>query len=118
MEDHCRGIDLALSKGKPGKVYNFGGQAEKTNLEVVKAILDFLGKPHTLIKFVQDRPGHDFRYAMDFSLASKELGFYPSLTFEQGLEKTLTWYTQNLSWIESILSGEYLEFMRKWYAKR
>jgi dTDP-glucose 4,6-dehydratase len=118
VEDHCRGIDLALRKGKPGKIYNFGGQAEKTNLEVVKAILDFLGKPHTLIKFVQDRPGHDFRYAMDFSLASKELGFYPSLTFEQGLEKTLTWYTQNLSWIESILSGEYLEFMRKWYAKR
>lgn len=116
--DHCLGIDLALKKGKPGQIYNLGGNAEKKNIEVVKAILDFLGKPHSLIKFVTDRPGHDFRYAMDFSLAQKELGFKPSLTFEEGLTKTLNWYQQNKAWIQSVLSGEYRQFMSKWYAKR
>ncbi|WP_456325407.1 dTDP-glucose 4,6-dehydratase [Desulfonauticus submarinus] len=117
VKDHCKGIDLALQKGVPGEIYNLGGNAEKQNIEVVKAILDFLGKPYSLIKFVQDRPGHDFRYAMDFSYAQKTLGFKPSVNFEQGLEKTLKWYQNHIQWIQQIQSGEYLKFMEKWYGK-
>lgn len=116
--DHCKGVDLALQKGKIGRVYNFGGNAEKPNIEVVKAILDFLGKPHTLIKFVQDRPGHDRRYAMDFSLAAKELGFRPSVDFKKGLELTLEWYLNHQDWIANVQSGEYQNFMRNWYKDR
>ncbi|MDQ7031290.1 MAG: dTDP-glucose 4,6-dehydratase [Desulfonauticus sp.] len=117
VEDHCYGIDLAMQRGKPGAIYNFGGNAEKKNIEVVKAILDFLGKPHSLITFVKDRPGHDFRYAMDFSYAQKELGFSPRISFEKGLEITLKWYQNNLDWISQIQSGEYLTFMETWYGK-
>ncbi|MBT8763588.1 dTDP-glucose 4,6-dehydratase [Desulfohalobiaceae bacterium Ax17] len=116
--DHCQGVDLALQKGEIGRVYNFGGNAEKPNLEVVKAILDFLGKPHTLLKFVQDRPGHDRRYAMDFSLASRELGFKPSVDFKKGLELTLNWYLKHQDWISEVQSGEYQNFMRNWYKDR
>jgi len=116
--DHCQGVDLALQKGKIGRVYNFGGNAEKPNLEVVKAILDFLGKPHTLLKFVQDRPGHDRRYAMDFSLATRELGFKPSVDFKKGLELTLNWYLEHQDWISEVQSGEYQNFMRNWYKDR
>jgi len=118
VEDHCYGIELVLQKGEPGKVYNFGGNAEKQNLEVVKTILDFLDKPHSLISFVQDRPGHDFRYAMDFSLAQKELGFSPQVDFKEGISRTITWYQNNLDWIEDVQSGEYLKFMEKWYGKK
>jgi len=117
VEDHCYGIDLVLQKGDPGRVYNFGGNAEKQNLEVVKTILDFLGKPHSLITFVQDRPGHDFRYAMDFSRAQKELGFSPQVDFKEGIARTLDWYQNNLDWIKNVQSGEYLKFMEKWYEK-
>ena len=118
VADHCLGVDLALRKGKPGAIYNFGGDAEKTNLELVKILLEKLGKPESLISFVKDRPGHDRRYAMDFGLAEKELGFKPEHTFEQGLEKTLSWYRENREWMEGVLSGAYLEFMKQWYEER
>jgi len=118
VTDHCLGVDLALRKGRPGAIYNFGGDAEKTNLEVVKTLLKQLGKPESLISFVKDRPGHDRRYAMDFSLARKELGFKPEHTFEQGLEKTLSWYRENQEWMQSVQSGAYLEFMKQWYEDR
>lgn len=118
VRDHCRGVDLALRKGKPGGVYNFGGAAERANIDVVKAILAILGKPESLIKHVADRPGHDRRYAMDFSLAERELGFQPEYSFEQGLEDTIRWYRDNREWVESVTSGAYLEFMRKWYGER
>ncbi|MDR1359983.1 MAG: dTDP-glucose 4,6-dehydratase [Deltaproteobacteria bacterium] len=116
--DHCRGVWLALSKGRPGAVYNLGGGAERSNLEVVRRILDFCGKPESLIRFVPDRPGHDFRYAMDYSLARRELGFVPSFAFEQGLAQTLNWYRDNPSWVSGVASGEYRNFLETWYGDR
>ena len=118
VRDHCQGIMLALTKGRPGAVYNFGGAAERTNLQVVKAVLSTLGKPAELIRFVKDRPGHDRRYAIDFSLAATELGFAPSRTFEDGLKETLAWYSANTKWLEQINSGAYLKFMDAWYKDR
>ncbi len=118
VKDHCRGVDLTLRKGAPGKVYNFGGNAEKGNIDVVKTILGILGKPESLIRFVKDRPGHDRRYAMDYSLASRELGFEPEYTFEQGLQQTIAWYRQNPQWLHSVQSGAYREFMKQWYGDR
>ena len=118
VHDHCRGVWLALTRGRPGAVYNFGGAAERGNLEVVRAILRFCGKPESLIRFVTDRPGHDRRYAMDFSLAERELGFSPRHTFEEGLADTLRWYGSNGAWLEGVVSGAYLTFMREWYGDR
>lgn len=118
VEDHCRGVCLALMKGKPGAVYNFGGDAERTNLEVVREILRVTGRPESLISFVEDRPGHDRRYAMDFSLAADELGFTPAHTFAQGLADTLAWYEANGEWLDSVRSGAYRQFMNQWYGDR
>ncbi len=118
VDDHCTGVELALLKGREGQAYNFGGDAEKPNIEVIKTILSILGKPESLITFVKDRPGHDRRYAMDFSLARKELGFAPSLNFEQGLKKTVEWYEANANWLEDVQSGAYRDFMDEWYKER
>lgn len=118
VDDHCRGVWLALTKGRPGAVYNFGGNAERTNLDVVNGILTFCNKNSDLIRHVKDRPGHDRRYAMDYSLAERELGFTPQVTFEEGLRRTLVWYGENQSWIDSITSGAYLSFVRDWYGDR
>lgn len=118
VEDHCRGVLLALRQGRPGAVYNLGGNAECGNLEVVRAILRYCGKPDSLIRFVTDRPGHDRRYAMDFSLAAAELGFAPTRTFVEGLAETLHWYENNQDWVSSVLSKEYLSFTRRWYGER
>lgn len=118
VSDHCRGVMLALTKGRPGAVYNFGGAAERTNLQVVETILQTLGKAPDLIRFVKDRPGHDRRYAIDFSLAAAELGFAPAYTFEKGLAETLAWYKANPAWLEGISSGAYLKFMDTWYKER
>ncbi len=118
VTDHCRGVDLALRNGVSGGVYNFGGAAEKPNIEVVKTILSALGKPESLIKYVADRPGHDRRYAMDFSLAAKELGFAPEYDFARGIKETIAWYQANGEWLAGIESGEYLHFMNKWYGGR
>jgi len=118
VTDHCRGVHLALLNGRPGQAYNFGGDAEKTNLEVVRTILATLGKPEDLITYVTDRPGHDRRYAMDFRLAEKELGFTPEYDFERGIAATLEWYARHQQWLEAVQSGSYLEFMKKWYGER
>jgi dTDP-glucose 4,6-dehydratase len=118
VDDHCRGVELALLQGQKGKAYNFGGQAELPNIELVQTLLDQLSKPHSLITYVKDRPGHDRRYAMDFSLAARELGFAPQVTFEQGLQRTLNWYRNNTSWLEKVQSGEYRDFMNQWYGER
>jgi dTDP-glucose 4,6-dehydratase len=118
VRDHCRGVDLALQSGRPGAIYNFGGDAEKTNLEVVGAVLQALGKPESLIRFVKDRPGHDRRYAMDYTLAERELGFEPEYDFERGLAETVEWYSSNGDWLESVASGEYKKFMDDWYGER
>ncbi|MFP4515474.1 MAG: dTDP-glucose 4,6-dehydratase [Desulfovibrionales bacterium] len=116
--DHCRGVDLALRHGKPGGIYNFGGDAERTNIEVVRAILKHMGKPQSLITYVTDRPGHDLRYAMDYSLATRELGWMPAVAFEEGLKTTLAWYDQNQEWMEQVQSGAYRTFMDRWYGER
>ncbi len=116
--DHCRGVELAMRRGRLGAAYNFGGNAERTNIQVVEALLKILGKPESLIHFVQDRPGHDRRYAMDFSLAGRELGFAPAYTFEQGLAETIAWYADNADWLRSVQDGTYQEFMDVWYGGR
>lgn len=107
VDDHCAAIDLIIHKGTVGEVYNIGGHNEKTNLEVVKAILKALGKNETLIEYVKDRAGHDLRYAIDPAKISKELGWQHKFNFEEGLKKTVAWYLDNKSWWENILTGEY-----------
>ena len=118
VEDHCRAIDLVLHHGKEGEVYNIGGQSEKTNLSVVKTILDRLGKPHSLIRFVTDRPGHDRRYAIDFSKIEKELGWGPSVSFEEGISRTIEWYLTHRDWWKRVKTGEYLEYYKRMYENR
>lgn len=118
VSDHCRGVHLTLMKGKAGKAYNFGGNAERTNLEVIRTILTDLGKSEDLITFVKDRPGHDRRYAMDYTLAQKELGYEPEYSFERGIKETLDWYRENTNWLKDVQSGAYLEFMKKWYGTK
>jgi len=102
VDDHNVGVWLAFTKGIAGEVYNFGGDSEKRNLEVIEKILNALGKSKDLISFVEDRKGHDWRYAMDYSKAQKDLGFEPSVTFEEGLEKTVQWYRDNQEWVNSL----------------
>ena len=118
VDDHCLGVELTLLKGREGKAYNFGGNAEKTNIEVVETLLSILDKPTSLITFVADRPGHDRRYAMDFSRAADELGFAPTVDFATGLQKTLAWYAANETWLKQVQSGEYRTFMDTWYGER
>lgn len=105
VEDHCRAVIAALLSGKPGEVYNIGSDGEMANIEVVKMILDHLGKPHSLITFVKDRLGHDRRYAIDSSKAHKELGWKPLHQHEQGIRETIDWYLQNRAWWEPLLKS-------------
>lgn len=118
VEDHCRAIDVALHSGKVGEVYNIGGRNEKRNIEIVKLILQKLGKPESLITFVKDRPGHDRRYAIDASKIERELGWKPQETFETGIEKTIQWYLDNRKWWERIISGEYQKYYELQYERR
>lgn len=118
VEDHCRAIDLVLHKGVNGEVYNVGGHNERTNIEVVKAILTQLGKPETLISFVEDRLGHDKRYAIDPTKLINELGWEPIYTFETGLKQTIDWYLNNQSWWEEILTGDYQAYYSKQYSAK
>lgn len=118
VEDHCRAIDAVLHKGETGEVYNIGGHNEKTNLEIVRLILEKLGKPESLITFVKDRAGHDRRYAIDASKIERELGWRPAETFETGIEKTVRWYLENRSWWERILSGAYQQYYEVQYERR
>jgi dTDP-glucose 4,6-dehydratase len=118
VEDNCKGIDLVLHKGKEGEIYNLGGGAEKTNLEITHLILKYLGKSTSLIKHVKDRPAHDRRYAMECTKTKKELGFRPEIRLEEGLKKTVEWYLDNKNWWEKVKSGEYLKYYDKHYLKR
>lgn len=113
--DHCTAIDLVLHDGKPGEVYNIGGNNEKRNIEIVKLILKYLDKDDSLIKFVDDRLGHDRRYAIDSTKIQEELGWKPKYTFETGIKETIEWYLENQDWIEQVKSGEYQEYYRKMY---
>lgn len=104
VDDHNAGVWQAFLKGNAGEVYNFGGCSEKRNLDVVKSILQILNKPESLIQFVEDRKGHDWRYAIDYSKAQQELGWQPTVSFETGLQKTVQWYLDNNDWIQMIES--------------
>jgi len=115
VEDHCTAIDVVLAKGKPGEVYNIGGNNEWKNIDIVRLILKTLGKPESLISFVKDRPGHDRRYAMDATKIKTGLGWEPSHTFEIGVAETIDWYVKNESWWRRVMTGEYLEYYKKQY---
>ena len=115
VKDHCTGIDTVLHKGKIGEVYNIGGNNEKANIEIVKLIIKNLGKSEDLIKYVQDRPGHDRRYAIDNTKITTELGWKPGYTFEQGIKETIEWYLANEEWMEKIVSGDYMKYYEKMY---
>lgn len=116
--DHCRAIDVVIQKGKPGEVYNIGGDSEKHNIDVVKTILDKLGKSYDLIQFVKDRPGHDRRYAIDSSKIKNELGWTPEYNFERGIEETIKWYQDNDEWVKNCISGDYMKYYQRNYAGR
>jgi dTDP-glucose 4,6-dehydratase len=115
--DHCSGVEAAWRKGTPGEGYNFGGRCEKTNLDLTFTLLDLLGKPRTLIRYVKDRPGHDRRYAIDCSKAERELGWRPEWTFEKGIQDTIAWYRSNQAWIDGIKNKDYLSYYEKQYGK-
>ncbi len=116
--DHCHAIDLVLQRGLPGEVYNVGGRCEKTNLEVTRTILQLLGKPESLIRFVEDRPGHDRRYAIDCSKIERELGWRPQVPFEEGLRETIRWYQEHQDWVDRVRSGEYRRYYELQYRDR
>ncbi len=115
VEDHCRAIWLAYEKGKSGESYNIGARNERQNIEVVKSILDALDKPHSLIKYVGDRLGHDRRYALDATKTETELDWKPQTTWENGLRKTIDWYLDNQDWVNRIRNGAYRDYYEKQY---
>ncbi len=118
VEDHCRALELIIQQGKPGEKYNIGTNNEKTNLELVQYILDIMAKPHSLITFVDDRPGHDRHYALDTSKIEQELVWKPSIIFEQGLKETVQWYKGNEPWWRRTKSGEYIDYYQRMYSKK
>ena len=117
VQDNCRAIDAVFQKGKTGEIYNVGGQYERTNTYVVHKILDMLKKPRNLVVHVKDRPGHDRRYALSISKIQKELGWRPSLSFEQGITRTVQWYQDNEGWLKNTQTGAYRSFYKKYYTK-
>lgn len=118
VEDHCSAIDLVIHQGKPGEVYNIGGNNERTNLHIVRTILEELGKPESLITHVQDRPGHDRRYGIDPAKITRELGWKPKYDFESGIKETIQWYLDHKDWWARIQSGEYQDYYKKQYGSR
>lgn len=116
--DHNEAVQAVLERGQRGEVYNIGCQNERPNIEIVKRILAHLGKPESLIRHVQDRPGHDRRYAIDPSRMRDELGWTPQQTFEQGLKSTIDWYLANTTWWERVKSGAYREYYAQQYGQR
>jgi len=124
VEDHAIAIDLVFHEGKNHETYNIGGFNEWKNIDLVKLLCNIMdqklgrteGKSQELITYVKDRPGHDLRYAIDASKINKELGWKPSVTFEEGLEKTITWYLDNEEWLQNVTSGTYKEYYQKQYS--
>lgn len=106
VDDHCRALDLVLQKGKVGEVYNVGANNEHSNLDIAKTILQLMGKPESLITFVQDRPGHDRRYAVNAQKIHRQLGWGRSVIFTEGLARLIQWYAENRSWWEKDRSGD------------
>jgi dTDP-glucose 4,6-dehydratase len=122
VDDHSRAIDLLLREGKQGEVYNIGtwrpGAPDRTNLEIAKTLLSLLERPESLLRTVTDRPGHDRRYAMDYSKIAREFGWKPLVDLEEGLRSTVGWYVENRSWWEKVKSGEYQDYYRRHYGSR
>lgn len=115
VEDHARGIDAVLRRGRSGEIYNLSAREQRKNLDLVRGVLGFLGKPESLIQFVGDRPAHDRRYGLDPSKAETELGWKPEVTFEEGLRRTIDWYLTHQSWWKKIRDKEYFSFYRANY---
>jgi len=118
VEDHCRAIDLIIHNGKVGEVYNVGGHNEKRNIDIVRIICQELGKPESLIVHVEDRKGHDRRYAIDPAKIHRELGWLPETKFEDGIKKTIKWYLEHKKWWQDIINGEYQEYYAKMYGNK
>lgn len=118
VDDHCSGILAVLEKGKYGEVYNIGGNNEWYNIDIVKLILEKLGKSEDQITYVKDRPGHDRRYAIDSSKIMNELGWAPKYQFPEGIEMTIKWYLDNQNWWRKVMSGEYLKYYDKNYSSK
>lgn len=113
--DHCAAIDAVLQKGRPGEVYNIGGNNEKANIEIVRLILKALGKPESLIRHVEDRLGHDRRYAIDNAKITAELGWSPAYTFEWSIAQTIDWYLDHQDWLSKVRSGAYMDYYDRYY---
>ena len=118
VEDHCRAIDLIIHKGRVGEVYNVGGHNEMRNIDIVTMICDALGKPHSLIRHVEDRKGHEMRYAIDPTKIHEELGWLPETKFKDGIALTIQWYLDHEEWWQPIISGEYQNYYQNMYGGR
>ncbi len=118
VKDHCYGILAVLEKGRVGEVFNLGGHNEKTNIEIVKIILKELEKPESLITHIEDRKGHDQRYAIDPSKANAELDWGPTTMFTEGIKLTIQWYKEHLNWMNECTSGEYMKYYDQMYGNR
>jgi dTDP-glucose 4,6-dehydratase len=118
VEDNCSGIFAVLERGRTGQVYNLGGSDVEENLSVALRLLRFLGKPDSLLSYVQDRPGHDRRYALRCEKAEQELGWRPAIALEDGLHKTIDWYKSNSGWLAAVRGGEYRTYYQKYYENR
>jgi dTDP-glucose 4,6-dehydratase len=118
VRDHCAGIHAVWRRGRVGEVYNIGGRCERTNLDLTHALLKAVGKPDSLIRYVKDRPGHDRRYAIDCSKMERELGWRPTMAFDEGLRETVSWYRAHGDWVAAIRTGEYLKYYAKQYGQR
>lgn len=121
VDDHCKAIDMVINGGKIGEVYNIGGHNERSNIHIVKTIIDYINKnvdasiSENLIKYVEDRKGHDKRYGIDPQKIKDELGWYPETTFEVGIQKTIKWYLDNKEWMENVTNGDYQNYYKRMY---
>jgi dTDP-glucose 4,6-dehydratase len=118
VEDNCRGILTVLERGKLGEVYNIGGLEVTENLSLVKRLLRLAGKPDALISYVQDRPGHDRRYALACEKIDTQLGWKPAISLADGLRRTIEWYRNNQKWLDDVRAGEYRTYYEKYYDSR
>jgi dTDP-glucose 4,6-dehydratase len=118
VRDHCAAIERVWRHGKVGEVYNIGGRCELTNLALTQTLLDVMGKPRSLIRYVKDRPGHDRRYAIDCTKIERELGWRPTMAFDQGLRETVRWYIDHADWVAHIRDGEYRHYYARQYGAR